>query len=496
MKPLLARAEEEDAADAVALVVKPQPVSREEQQAKDQALRAQARVRDVRMDVCSHDQFHNMLPDACLTPHTIRDYLDIGCADGSISIAIGADLRLDRYHVFGCDVRDLPPEADQSERFLFKHYDGVTLPYCDNCFDMITIYMVLHHIPEIEPFLKEVVRVLRPGGYVMIREHNCDPDEMRVFLDVQHGFYALVLQPVVETPDFCSTFQTYFRNREEWRALLTEAGLSEITSSSYGYSRQKAFNFLSGNIPRTKKADGTIPNLLNSYYALFRKVDVRLEERWRHDRYDDRRDVKDSRDRDRRDSRGFRDSRDSRDSRDRDRRDRRDGGEAVNRERSRRRLWSCVCWQTEQSSMSFTIRTSACTASSCTSHTSFSTSTVTIAPLSSPTSACRPLSFHATAVIPQSLLTRTDASGHYDETPATRAPHGPSARSTTPPRPSRTPPAADSDSWGATSPPPRTNCTAGRTAAHPASTPHPRGTPPPPRSTPSRSSPSPQTPPA
>ena len=253
-----------------------------------------------------------MLPDSCLSSHSIRDYLDIGCADGSITIAIGQDLHLDRYHIFGCDVRDLPPEEDQSRRFMFKHYDGITLPYCSNCFDFITIYMVLHHIPDVQSFLKEVYRVLRPGGYVMIRDHNCDPDEIRVFLDVQHGFYALVLQPVIETPDFCSTFQTYFRNREEWRTLLTDAGLSEITSTSFSYARRKGFDFLSGNIPRTKKPDGTIPNLLNSYYALFRKVDVRSEDRWRHDRYDGRKE------------RSERDERNERNA---------------PRERSRRRLW-------------------------------------------------------------------------------------------------------------------------------------------------------------
>lgn len=265
-----------------------------------------------------------MLPDSCLSSHSIRDYLDIGCADGSITIAIGQDLHLDRYHIFGCDVRDLPPEEDQSQRFMFKHYDGITLPYCSNCFDFITIYMVLHHIPDVQSFLKEVYRVLRPGGYVMIREHNCDPDEIRVFLDVQHGFYALVLQPVIETPDFCSTFQTYFRNREEWRTLLTDAGLSEITSTSFSYARRKGFDFLSGNIPRTKKPDGTIPNLLNSYYALFRKVDVRSEDRWRHDRYDGRKERSERDDRNERNERSERNERNERNA---------------PRERSRRRLW-------------------------------------------------------------------------------------------------------------------------------------------------------------
>lgn len=52
VKPLMEQ-KEEDQTDTVALVVTPQPVNREEQQAKDQAMRAQARVRDVMRWTCS-----------------------------------------------------------------------------------------------------------------------------------------------------------------------------------------------------------------------------------------------------------------------------------------------------------------------------------------------------------------------------------------------------------------------------------------------------------
>lgn len=120
-----------------------------------------------------------MLPDVSFGRASVRDYLDIGCADGSITAAIGESLGLGKDHIFGCDVRDLPPEDEMMKRFQFKHYDGVTLPYCDGSFDVITVFMVLHHIPEIEPFLKEIVRVLRRNGVLIIREHNCTPENVR-----------------------------------------------------------------------------------------------------------------------------------------------------------------------------------------------------------------------------------------------------------------------------------------------------------------------------
>ena len=240
-----------------------------------------------------------MLPDYPFSRNSIRDYLDIGCADGSITVAIGQSLHLSSHHIFGCDVRDLPPEDEMMTQFQFKHYDGTTLPYCDNCFDVITIFMVLHHIPEISQFLKEICRVLRNDGVLIIREHDCNPETMRVFLDVQHGMYALALQPVIETPDFCTTFQTYFRSRDEWNSLLQEAGLNVVTEESYRQERRRDFFFLSGGAMNRVRPDGTIRNLLNSYYCVYRKT-TRIEgSKWRHDRYESIRERDRDRDRSR-----------------------------------------------------------------------------------------------------------------------------------------------------------------------------------------------------
>ncbi|MDQ1646843.1 MAG: hypothetical protein QOJ50_3027, partial [Cryptosporangiaceae bacterium] len=42
--------------------------------------------------------------------------------------------------------------------------DAETLPYDDDSFDLVVGHAVLHHIPDVEQSLREVLRVLKPGG--------------------------------------------------------------------------------------------------------------------------------------------------------------------------------------------------------------------------------------------------------------------------------------------------------------------------------------------
>ena len=42
--------------------------------------------------------------------------------------------------------------------------DAEGIPYDDDTFDLVVGHAVLHHIPDVELSLREVVRVLKPGG--------------------------------------------------------------------------------------------------------------------------------------------------------------------------------------------------------------------------------------------------------------------------------------------------------------------------------------------
>lgn len=55
-----------------------------------------------------------------------------------------------------------------SNKTADHYYDGHTLPFQDDCFDFIFATEVLEHIFNIEEILLELVRVLKPGGRILV----------------------------------------------------------------------------------------------------------------------------------------------------------------------------------------------------------------------------------------------------------------------------------------------------------------------------------------
>jgi SAM-dependent methyltransferase len=71
--------------------------------------------------------------------------------------------------------------VDSSDAFQVRDIHGVPadfvkpavngeLPIPPDHFDLITCFGVLHHIPNVTKNVRELVRVLKPGGYLLVRE--------------------------------------------------------------------------------------------------------------------------------------------------------------------------------------------------------------------------------------------------------------------------------------------------------------------------------------
>ncbi len=95
------------------------------------------------------------------TPATI---LDLGCGTGN-SIDFFSSINPE-IKWFGVDIEG-SPEGKLRKRTdgNFKTYDGINLPYDDNFFDFIYSHQVLEHVRHPDDLLKDVFRILKPGGY-------------------------------------------------------------------------------------------------------------------------------------------------------------------------------------------------------------------------------------------------------------------------------------------------------------------------------------------
>lgn len=100
--------------------------------------------------------------------------LDAGSGNGGVSIAFskaGAE-------VYGLEIESdlveiacLNAEADQAG-VKFVLYDGVKFPFADGEFDAVLSISVLEHVSNPQNYLNEILRVLKPGGFLYLALPN------------------------------------------------------------------------------------------------------------------------------------------------------------------------------------------------------------------------------------------------------------------------------------------------------------------------------------
>jgi 2-polyprenyl-3-methyl-5-hydroxy-6-metoxy-1,4-benzoquinol methylase len=97
--------------------------------------------------------------------------LDVGCGDGALALAFA---RLGATHISGCDPDRRMIACALAQATHSKASVNLTvarsqaLPYADRSFDVVSCITVLAFIPDAEAAIREMARVLRPGGRLVI----------------------------------------------------------------------------------------------------------------------------------------------------------------------------------------------------------------------------------------------------------------------------------------------------------------------------------------
>jgi ubiquinone/menaquinone biosynthesis C-methylase UbiE len=101
--------------------------------------------------------------------------LDVGCGPGSITRGLAE--RVAPGEVIGIDLsRETLAAAQQEARtrgltnVRYEEASVYQLPYADGSFDVAYAHQVFQHLKEPAAALREILRVLRPGGLVAVRD--------------------------------------------------------------------------------------------------------------------------------------------------------------------------------------------------------------------------------------------------------------------------------------------------------------------------------------
>lgn len=97
-----------------------------------------------------------------------RDVLEVGCGTGLV---------LERVTRFARTARGIDLSPGMLERARARGLDvlegsATALPFEDASFDVAYSFKVLAHVPELETALREMARVVRPGGHVVFDAYN------------------------------------------------------------------------------------------------------------------------------------------------------------------------------------------------------------------------------------------------------------------------------------------------------------------------------------
>lgn len=146
--------------------------------------------------------------------------LDHCCGDGTFASLAWPDARL----AAGCDLQEFAIQQAR-KRGRHKRLDlcdaSRRLPYADESFDLVFNNSALEHIPDLASTLREIARVLKPGGEL-------------AFSVLNRRFFEWWPMPEPTASEY-KEWQPYIHvySMAEWSELLENAGLKPLSVAGY-----------------------------------------------------------------------------------------------------------------------------------------------------------------------------------------------------------------------------------------------------------------------
>src|SRR5690625_3645908 len=173
-----------------------------------------------------------------------KEALDVctGTGDWALSLAEAVGTK---GKVIGLDFSENMLEVAQEklteqghEHVSFVHGDAMDLPFADNSFDYVTIGFGLRNVPNYEKALREMYRVLKPGGFAVCLETS---QPTLIGYRQLYYFYYRFIMPLFGKI-FAKSYDEYawlhesareFPDKEQLKQLFLHVGFTSVQIKGY-----------------------------------------------------------------------------------------------------------------------------------------------------------------------------------------------------------------------------------------------------------------------
>lgn len=158
--------------------------------------------------------------------------VDLACGTGDISFALAH--RYPRGKILGLDIAEPMLEKARlrltTDNILFEKRDMCDSGLEDASVDILTGSYAIRNAPRIEDALREIARIMKPGGTVALLDFSKSPNRTRQRIDAAVlkywcGLWGLLLHGNPEVHSYIAASLKTFPDRERLRALFAEHNL-------------------------------------------------------------------------------------------------------------------------------------------------------------------------------------------------------------------------------------------------------------------------------
>jgi 2-polyprenyl-3-methyl-5-hydroxy-6-metoxy-1,4-benzoquinol methylase len=176
--------------------------------------------------------------------------LDVGTQHGDFIETMMKAMK-DYKSIIGIDISekdlDKAREAVNDESATFELMNAEELTFDDESFDTVSLSYSIHHLENVDIVLSEMMRVLKPGGHMIIQEMYSDgnqSDAQRTETLIHH------LDARLDRMEGTPHYDTY--SRQQLKDFVNGLGLSsiEVFGSSWGLKCLYCDNSLTCEDPR------------------------------------------------------------------------------------------------------------------------------------------------------------------------------------------------------------------------------------------------------